>query len=166
MKKHLFSLAACIALLSAATLRAQAVPVPAPILSAKTIFLGNAGTNTDGDSERAYEGFYQQLVAWNHYKVVTDPAEADLVAEIAVNSSVTATTQGNSGENYFIHVILRDEKTHTLLWDFSEYASGGGSRKTILSSFNNAITRLATDLKALAAGTLPARQGEGPAIHL
>jgi len=159
MRKQVITLVASIALLSAASLRAQMPNIPAPILTAKTIFLGNGGTNTDGDSERAFAGLYQQLVAWNHYRVVSNPADAELAAEISVNSFVTPSTKGESGKLYYIRLTIRDEKSQTLLWSFTEMARGSSRKGKLISNFDTAIENIASNLKSLASSTLPPMQG-------
>jgi len=161
-RKQLLTLIGSIALLSAASLQAQVPNIPAPILTAKTIFLGNGGTNADGDSERAFVDFYQQLIAWNHYRVVTNPADADLAAEISVNYLVSPTSRGEAGKFYCIRLTIRDEKTQTLLWSFTEEAMGSSRRNKLISNFEYAIQSLASDLKSLASNTLPPMQGDKP----
>lgn len=69
---------------------APPAPVPARILTAKTVFVANGGQDeqpTDnpaynGARDRAYNQLYAALQTWGRYKLVSDPGEADLVLEI------------------------------------------------------------------------------------
>ena len=64
-------------------------PVPPQILSAKKVFIANAGgeqpaedAQYSGDSDRAYNQFYAAMRTWGRYELVASPAEADLWFEI------------------------------------------------------------------------------------
>jgi hypothetical protein len=153
-KRHLLVLMG-IALLSATTLHAQTAPVaplPAQLTMAKTAFLGNAGTIDNQYSTLAYNDFYQQLAAWNHYQLTINPANADLALEISVNVAVGDTSNGTSFATPYLHLTIRDAKTQVLLWTISENIQGAFRAKTFEKNLDAAIGKITTDLKNLVSG--------------
>jgi hypothetical protein len=108
---------------------AAAAPIPAPILSAKKVFVGNAGTDMNAQANgsvfsqdlgtRAYESFYRGLQAWGHYQLVDTPADADLVFEIGVRSQGDG-SHNLSGNSLRFDLTIFDSKTHFALWRFVE----------------------------------------------
>jgi len=85
------SLATMILLLFVPTLNAEtpAAPLPSQILTAKKVFISNAGGLLDlnvvtGDPRRDYNEFYAAMQTWGHYSLVGSPAEADLVVQISI----------------------------------------------------------------------------------
>lgn len=66
-------------------------PVPTPIITAKKVFIANAGGDEPWDSEaqfsggpeRAYDEFYAAMKNWGRYQLVNAPGDADLWFEIA-----------------------------------------------------------------------------------
>src|SRR6185437_7509008 len=78
-------LVAMVLLLCAAPLAAQnpvAAPLPAAVINAQKMFLGNAGETDNDDCLRAYNEFYAGLKADGHFQLVADPSAADLVMEL------------------------------------------------------------------------------------
>src|SRR5262249_58085013 len=68
----------------------QKAPIPAQILSAKKVFIANAGGDESrfdapgytGGPDRFYNEFYAGAKSWGRYELVSTPAEADLIFEI------------------------------------------------------------------------------------
>lgn len=112
-------------------------PVPSQILTARRIFIANGG----GDPNTAgaiYNELYADMKAWGHYQLVGSPSEADLVLEIGPGRLII--------EDPTITLKLRDPKSDVLLWTFDE-----AFRKPNDKAFDDAVDRLANDLKALTA---------------
>jgi hypothetical protein len=119
-------------------------PIPAQLVTAKTAFLGNDGSNT------AYKSVYQALASWNQYQLVSTPTEAELTFEISV-PNFTYIVNGDSLESPYLHLVVRDTKTHSLLWALSE--SIGGRRED--KDYDKSALKLINGLKSLAAGSFP-----------
>lgn len=157
MKKTLLNALACLALLSAAALHAQTpltAPLPAQLMTAHTVFLANAGSNTDGDSNYAYNSVYRQLVAWGGSPLATTPAEADLVLELSVDAYiVTPATNQLTPPAWYLHLVIRDAKTNAMVWVVNEPVQNAILASSRTKNFDQSISQLITDLKALSAGT-------------
>lgn len=145
---------------SLAQIKAMAAPVPAQILTAKKVFIGNAGGDQmaendpifSGGPARAYDQFYAAMKAWGRFEMVGAPADADLLLEI--RQEVWAVSLGGkAGSSYtpLFHLEVRDPKTNALLYGFhvhSQFALGQGSSDR---NFDQAVNRLVTDLRELVA---------------
>jgi hypothetical protein len=164
-----FCLALCLAAVPA-TVWAQNVipttaPIPAPILKAKKVFVGNAGTDLNAQANgaffsqdlgmRAYESFYQGLQTWGHYQLVDDPADADLVFEIAVRSQEGG-SNNQAGNTLRFDLLLVDARTHFTLWRFVEGFDYFSPREAGREkNFNRHMEHLITLVRSLSAGTKP-----------
>jgi hypothetical protein len=130
-------------------------PVPAEILSAKKIFIANAGGDEQsaqlfsGEPDRAYNQLYAALKGWGRFEVVGSPAEADLLLEIRQNASPVPQ----------FRLKLRDPKTNALLWGFHLDIVLGMGRANSDRNFDQAVNRLVNDLRALVARAQPAAAG-------
>lgn len=155
-----FSLA--IALLMQASILAAAnsktlpqAPLPSQVLSAKKVFIANAGEDEmiegqpgfSGTSDRAYNQFYAAIKSWGHYQIVSSPAEADLLLEIEVTVPVA---------DPLFRLTIRDPKTNALLWGFKLHTQFGLGQGNSDRNFDQAVNRLAAELQGLVArGTSP-----------
>ncbi len=153
MRKQLFTLVASIALLSAASLCAQtapATPVPTQLTSAKTIFLGNGGALFENKyGTFAYNSLYQKLSALNRYQLKGAPADAELSFEVSLNIAVSDATNGTSISRPYLNLVIRDVKTHTLLWTLSERISGAFREKSLEKNIDEAVAKIVADLNTL-----------------
>jgi hypothetical protein len=142
------------------TAGAQEAPVPAGILTAKRIFISNAGADSglfphpfSGGPERAYNQFYAAMQGWGRYEIVADPAEAELVFElrlIAPNGPANADKQkGASDPLPMFRLVIFDGKTHFVLWALTESIYLALLQKTHDRNFDEALAALVTDLKNL-----------------
>lgn len=132
-----------------------AAPVPAPILSAHTVFLANGGmdaTSMNGfralgvsDAE-PYGSFYAAMQTWGRYQLASAPADADLVIEL----SVTAEGCG-AGTALQDTAKIYDAKTHFLLWTVTQPVKPANLKSTWRKNIAAATTDLVTQLKALTA---------------
>ena len=91
----LFTLAAAAQTSPQATSPAAPPPVSVPpaLLKARTVFISNAGADSglfpspfSGDPDRAYQEFYAAIQSWQRYRLVADPAQADLVLELRLTA--------------------------------------------------------------------------------
>jgi hypothetical protein len=124
----------------------SAAPVPTAIFSAKTVFI----SNTSGQSwlaanlrDLAYSEFYAAMKDWGRYQLVSSPADADLVIEIRL-----AYTASNPRS---LRATVRDPKTRTILWAFTEYDQPAARAATDRKNFDQAMAALVNDLKQLTA---------------
>jgi hypothetical protein len=143
-------------------IRAQvsAAPIPRQILTAKTVFISNAGGLLDlnvvsGDSKRHYDEFYAAMNAWGRYSLVGSPADADMVVQISI---IYLPRQIGAEEVPFpsFRVALLDPKSGVTLWVLDEYLVDKPNlgllfKKNRDKVFDQAIDKLVNDLKALAA---------------
>ncbi len=132
-------------------------PVPAPIKSARKIFIANAaeGSNVplaiyEGDADRAYNAFYDQMKGWGHYELVSSPTEADLVFEIRFSVLI-----GEKVADPRFTVRIRDVKTNVLLWEILENVPLAVLKSNRERNFDQTIGALADDVKKLAGPPAP-----------
>ena len=148
--KNILQFASIITLLSAATMHAQtapAPPLPAQLLSAKTIFLANAGSNTANNQEGsiAYNSMYQDLAAWNRYQLTSSPAEADLSFEV----SVVSFSEGSTLSGNYVKLVVRDAKSQALIWTITENIEIANREKTFEKNIADCAAKIAADLGTL-----------------
>ena len=128
-------------------------PVPAPIFTAKKIFISNASGETDfsprrysGLPGRTYNQFYAALKAWGRYEIVLDPADAQLVFELRLTAPTVGSGRDSLPRPEF-HLVIQDLKTRVALWTFTEYLD---SRYDNNESFDRAMAKLVEDVQKLA----------------
>ncbi|HEX5236228.1 MAG TPA: hypothetical protein VFW25_12960 [Silvibacterium sp.] len=123
-----FSLFAALLIFAAPALAQQptaaapvAAPVPAPILSAHKVFLGNGGADLvsanafdkAGEIDEPYNSTYAALRAWGHWQVVADPESADLVLVVRLSALVNSYTNGIPTYTPQVELTIFDGKTHS-----------------------------------------------------
>jgi len=139
-------------------------PIPSPILNAKKVFVGNGGTDLNAQATgnvfsqdlgtRAYENLYQGLQVWGRYQLVNNPADADLVFEIAVRSQGSERNLADNSLRF--DLLILDGKTHFTLWRFVEGFDFLGLPKSSRErNFNRHMEHLLGLVKELAQGTKP-----------
>jgi hypothetical protein len=151
-------------LLGAASLHAQtnpaAAPLPAAIINAHKLFLGNAGETDNDDCFRAYNDFYAGLKAEGHLQLVADPGDADLVLELHYEIRPGTITGPSSNVNTTFarqfRLILIDPHTHTILWSLTEAENNALLQSNRNKNLDAAVMLLLADFKALHAGTYSA----------
>jgi len=152
-----------IVLFAASSLPAQqappAAPVPAPILSAHTVFLANGGMDATSMNEfkaldvsytEPYDSFYAAVQAWGRYQIVSSPAAADLVLELGVTAPMAACGAPQALQNT---VRIYDGKTHFLLWTVTQPVKAANLKGTWRKNIAAAIAEVVSQLKTLAAAT-------------
>ena len=137
---------------------AKPAPLPFQILTAKRVFISNAGGLLDlnmvsGDRRRDYNQFYAAIQAWGHYELVASPADADLVLQISI---IYIPRQFGDQVVPFpsFRLALVDPKTSIALWVLDEFLAdkpglGMIREKNRDKAFDEAIDRVVGDLKTL-----------------
>jgi len=148
------------AVMQAQTQAAPTAPIPSQILTAKKVFISNAGGLLDlntvsGDSKRDYNQFYAAIQNWGNYQLVGSPAEADLVLQISI---IYIPRQIGADVTPFpsFRLAVLDPKTNIALWVMDEFlvdrpSMGMIREKNRDKAFDDAIAKLVSDLKALTA---------------
>src|SRR5215468_6466867 len=151
-------LGACVAVIAESK---NVAPIPTAIVSAKKIFISNAGQepvpglgNFSGDCDRTYNQFYAAVKAWGQYELVPSPAEADLIFEIsfALVPGGNHVFHGDSvGAQFLPHLklVILDPKTHFTLWAFTEHVDWAILAGNRNKNFNQGMDNLVADLKKL-----------------
>jgi len=152
----------CALLLSAGTLLAQAAPgpVPAAILSAKTLFISNGGGDAglfpepfSGDPSRGYNQLYAALKASGNYQLVNDPAQAGLVLEIKITAPYGSLRDnkvaGNADPLPMFTLTIYDRSTHYALWTLTRTVEYAYLQKTHDHNFDTALAAIASQFEAL-----------------
>jgi hypothetical protein len=136
--------------------QAPAAPLPSQIATAKKVFISNAGREFlpnlwSGTPDRTYNEFYTAVKTWGRYDLVGAPGEADMVFEISFSNPITTVGGGASTNTPHFWLVLRDPKTHVVLWTLEEYVPTVGLQKARDKKFDDALNTLVDDLKALTA---------------
>jgi len=139
-------------------------PVPEQILAAKRVFISNLGDDCNprgaiifgGGPERAYDQFYAEMKSWGKYELVATPAGGDLVFEIRFHCPAAAidVIKGSSvgpGYDPQLMVAILDPKTHVTLWALYEHVQAALLQANRDKNFDQAIGRIAGDIKNLTA---------------
>jgi hypothetical protein len=124
---------------------APAAPLPSQILTAKKVFISNAGSGVDeklwsGGPAQPYNELYTAIKSSGQYQLAATPADADLVLEISFADPLTDVGGSkDSGSTSFttpqLKLVLLDPTTH-----------GEKGRDQALA---DSIGKLVSDLKAL-----------------
>lgn len=158
----ILSLLLALSLLSGSFMQAQTTketapaPLPAQIISAKKVFIANAGheSNLDaysysGGIDRTYKQFYSAMKSWGRYEFVTSPADCDLVFEIRFTNAVV----GGSAVSPMIAPQFRlkilDPKMHIVLWAFTEHVEWARTQGNRDKNFDQSLGRIVADVKNL-----------------
>ncbi len=141
-------------------------PLPSQIISAKRVFIANAGGDDPGLPEPLFSGgadlsfnqFYAALKAAGVYELVSSPAEADLLFDIQFmvipDRRPTGLWSNNTTADAYdalFRVEIRDPKTNALLWAFNEHMEWALLKGNRNRNFDQASARIVSDVLALAA---------------
>ena len=137
---------------------AAAAPVPSQIISARKVFISNAGADIAsqssfkraGEPNQAFNHFYSAMRGWGRYELVSTPGEADLVLELRFTAPMYVDGTLPFFEPQFGLNIL-DAKTHFLLWNLTVPVGGALREKTWVKNFDHGLDTLMDDLKNLTA---------------
>lgn len=156
---------ACVLILASipmlATQEAQTAtpaPVPTQITSDAKVFIANAGMDPNphaggfsGGPERAYNQFYAAMANWGRYRLVATPADADLAFQIRLEITLVRGRNSPSVvDNSQLRLIIRDVRTHVVLWTVSEPVQDAILQGTWDKNFDQAMNQLMDDVKRLA----------------
>lgn len=150
---------------------APPAPTPAPLHTAQKVFIANAGGDESrneyayytGGPNRAYNDLYAAMQAWGRYTLVSAPGDADLVFEIrfSVPQMNRVRILGDDETTYDpqIRLVIRDVKTHQILWGLTEHAQGAVSQGNRDKNFAQAMAAIVNEIKRIAgaSATVPAR---------
>jgi hypothetical protein len=125
-------------------------PVPSALLSAKSIFVSNAGSDSglfpepfSGDPSRAYSEFYTALKTSGQFVLAGDPSEADLVLELRLTAPYGPTNpnkqNGTADPRPMFRLTIYDRKTHYVLWTVTQSIEFAFLQKTHDRNFNDAL---------------------------
>jgi hypothetical protein len=145
--------------------KATSGPVPAQIVSARKVFISNAGADIAaesffrraGEPDQAYDHFYSAMQSWGRYELVSSPADADLVFEIRFTAPMYYNGNLAIYEPQFGLSIL-DGKTHFLLWNLAEPVEGAFRKTTWLKNFDQGLDLLMGNLKKISAPSVAAME--------
>lgn len=165
---------ACFILIAAGTLLAQSAPgpVPAAILSAKSLFVSNGGGDAglfpepfSGDPSRGYSELYAALKASGQYQLVDDPSQADLVLDLKLTApygpSRANKMQGASDPLPMFTLTVFDRKTHYALWTLTRNIDFAVLQRTHDRNFDDALMAIVSQFEALG-GKTPAASTTTP----
>jgi hypothetical protein len=141
-------------------------PVPTPLLSAKKVFISNAGADSglfphpfSGDPDRPYNEFFAAIQAWGRYQIVTDPSDADLVFELRLTAPYGPSNpnkqNGAADPLPMFRLVILDRKTHYVLWALTESIEFAFLQKTHDNNFDAALANLTLDLRRLTSAPAP-----------
>ena len=99
-------------------------PIPPQILSAKKVFISNAGDDCfrwpnvepGCTTDAFYNEFYAAIKKWGHFDISPSPADADLVFELTYGSSWVANGTGTPFLVSSYKLAILDSRTHFTLW--------------------------------------------------
>jgi len=140
-------------------------PIPVQIQTAKKVFIANAGGDDrsgdvgplfNGGVDRSYNQFYAAMKVGGRYELVGSPAEADLIFEIqfVLPTASPASNRGQTLATVWLdpqfRLVIRDPKTGTILWGFTEHAPWALLQGNRDKNFDQAETRIVSDVQGLA----------------
>jgi hypothetical protein len=130
--------------------------VPMQVLSARKIFLSNAGLDSSSivafntlaktKTDMPYAGFVAAMKSWARYDFVATPADSDVVFEFRVESSFSSLNGPFASYSTFLSVAILDTKTHVVLWTVK---SPLDVNKKFDQNVATAVTNLLDSIKAL-----------------
>lgn len=127
-------------------------PIPPQIAAARKVFISNAGGESfetvfdqlvfNGGPDRPYDEFYAAMKDWGRRELVASPADADLILEISWVLTDTGLRLPVLGQ---LRLLMIDPKTHTTLWNITEYVRGavllGNRDKNFDQAMHVVVTR-------------------------
>lgn len=143
-----------------ATPTSVAAPVPPSILSARRIFISNAGADAglfpspfSDTPDRGYNEFYVALKNQGSYQLVNDPSQADLVLELRLTApygpSNADKQKGASDPLPMFRLVIYDAKTHFVLGALTEPIEVAYLKKSHDRNFDNSIASIVKDFNLL-----------------
>jgi hypothetical protein len=149
-----------------ATGLAVTAPVPGQIITAKRVFISNAGsesygsesyfrlTRYDGGPDRFYNQFYAAMKNWGRYELADSPANADMVCEVRFTSPIVD-KQPRLELVYDpqLNLTFVDPKTRVALWSLTEHIQTAQNSAADNRNFDQAVSRIVDRTRLLASGS-------------
>ena len=139
-------------ILTGALLHAQtqppAAPLPTALSNTHSIFIGNAGDQENADCLRAYNGFYAGVDAMHQFKLVGDPAQADLIVELHYEISLAGSRVSGQDASRQFRAVLIDAKSHAVLWSLTEQSNYATLQKNRDKNLDTVVEALVKDFSA------------------
>jgi hypothetical protein len=142
-------------------------PVPRQILTARRVFISNAGsesygsqsyfrlTRYDGGPDRFYNQFYSAIKEAGRYELADSPADADIVFEARFTSPIVdKQTQYDLVYDPQLNVTVLDPKTRVAFWSLTEHIQPARDRERDNRNFDQAVARLVERTRMLASGSV------------
>jgi hypothetical protein len=150
----------CLVVAQSAPATPPTAPVPAELLSAKKIFVSNAGADSglfphpfSGDPSRGYSELFSALHGLGQYELVSSPAQADLVLELSLaapNGPKEANKQYGSADPVpMFRLVVYDRPSHYVLWTFTDSIDIAFKQQTHDRNFDESISNLVAEFQAL-----------------
>lgn len=150
-----------VTMLAQSAAKTPAAPLPSQILTAKKVFISNAGGSSDerlwsGGPAQPYNELYAAIKKSGQYQLVATPADADLILEISFADPLTdvmgSKDSGATGLNTpQLKLALSDPKTNVILWTLIRTTSTGHMEEGRDKALASSVAKLVSDLKALTA---------------
>jgi hypothetical protein len=140
---------------------APPAPIPSLILTAKKVFIANAGGDESlfdtpqysGGPHRLYDEFYAAMKSWGRYEIVDSPEDADLVFEIRLTilQPRRSAPLGESNPVYDsqFHLAIRDMKSHIVLWGLTEHAESAVLQSNRDKNFQQTLSAIMSELRRI-----------------
>jgi len=137
-------------------------PLPVQITRGKTVFISNAGGDTNylysGGPDRLYNQFYAAIQGWGRYLLVASPGEADLVLAISFSNQFvgdkdprgngpSSPLAGRSLTDPQIRLTVLDPGTRVTLWTFTEHVQVAALQGNRDKNFDQALAALVNDVR-------------------
>lgn len=149
-----------------ATSLALTAPVPGQIITAKRVFISNAGsesygsesyfrlTRYGGGPDRFYNQFYAAMKNWGRYALADSPANADMVCEVRFTSPIVD-KQPRLELVYDpqLNLTFVDPKTRVALWSLTEHIETAQNSVGDNRNFDQAVSRIVDRTRLLASGS-------------
>jgi hypothetical protein len=142
-------------------------PVSSQILTARRVFVSNAGSDSygaegyfrltryDGGPDRAYHQLYSALKRWGRYELADAPADADVVFAVRFTSPIVDKVQSSDVVNDplvydpQIGLTIVDPKTRAVLWSLTEHVEPARGGEANNRNFDRALGRLVDRTRSL-----------------
>lgn len=120
-------------------------PLPAQLVTAHRLFIGNAGDQENADCLRFYNQFYAGVIATKEFELVGTPSESDLIVELHYEFSLGGGVNGGSNTPRQFRIILIDPKTRAILWSITERTNYAAFQKNRDKNLDQTIGVLLKD---------------------
>lgn len=138
-------------------------PVPPLLLSARTVFLSNAGADAGlfphpftGTQDRGFGAFLKAITMNKRFTVVDSPAGADLVLELQLMAplgSLGGNKQaGTTDPLPTFRLVIYDRPTHYVLWTITQTIDPAALQKSHDRNFDQALDQLEQQLFTVTGG--------------